>query len=43
VGKAIGMGYVPTELSAPGSTIYVEIRGKLLKAEVVSLPFWKAN
>ena len=43
VGKAIGMGYVPTELSAPGSTIYVEVRGKLLKAEVVSLPFWKVN
>lgn len=43
VGKAIGMGYVPSELASPGSTIYVEVRGKLLQAVVVSLPFWKGN
>ncbi len=43
VGKAIGMGYVPTEKSSPGSSIYVEVRGKLLQAVVVTLPFWKGN
>lgn len=37
--KPIGMGYVKTEYSAAGSEIYVEIRGKLLKAEVRKLPF----
>jgi aminomethyltransferase len=39
--KAIGMGYVPTELSKPGSEIYVSVRGKALKANVVSIPFFK--
>lgn len=40
--KAIGMGYVPKALSAPGSIIYVNIRGVDLKAEVVKLPFLKS-
>jgi aminomethyltransferase len=40
--EAIGMAYVPTASSAPGSIVLVEIRGKALKAEVVSLPFYKA-
>ncbi len=43
VGKAIGMGYVPSETATPGSTIFVEVRGKLLQAVVVTLPFWKGN
>lgn len=38
---AIGLGYVPTELSAPGSEIYIKVRDKLLKAKVVTLPFYK--
>ncbi|MEK7720577.1 MAG: glycine cleavage T C-terminal barrel domain-containing protein, partial [Bacteroidota bacterium] len=37
--RGIGMGYVPTELSRPGSGIYLEVRGKLLKAKVVKMPF----
>jgi aminomethyltransferase len=41
--EAIGMAYVPTASAAPGSTVFVEIRGKALKAEVVSLPFYKAQ
>jgi aminomethyltransferase len=39
--KAIGMGYVPTELSKAGSEIYISIRGKRLLAKVVKLPFYK--
>jgi aminomethyltransferase len=39
LGKAIGMGYVASEFSKSGSEIYIEIRGKLLKAVVVKLPF----
>lgn len=38
---AVGMGYVPTALSKPDSEIFVEVRGKLLKAKVVKLPFYK--
>ena len=39
--KGIGLGYVPTALSKPGSEIFVKVRDKLLKAEVVKLPFVK--
>ncbi|GAB3895659.1 glycine cleavage system aminomethyltransferase GcvT [Larkinella knui] len=39
--KGIGMGYVPTEYSKPGSEIYVKVRDRLLKAQVVKLPFVK--
>ena len=40
--KAIGMGYVPTALSTPGSEILIDVRGKSLKAQVVKMPFYKA-
>lgn len=39
LGKAIGLGYVATAFSAPGSEIYIDIRGKHLKAAVVKTPF----
>ena len=39
--KNIGMAYVPPEHSAPGGEIQIEIRGKLVPARVVSLPFYK--
>ena len=35
----IGMGYVAAEYAAPGTMIAVEVRGRLLKAEVVKYPF----
>ena len=35
----IGMGYVQTAYSKPGSEIAVVIRGKAVKAEVVRIPF----
>lgn len=40
--KAIGLGYVPLALSSPGSNIFIKVRDKLLKAEVVKLPFYKS-
>ncbi len=39
--KAIGMGYVQTEFAAEGSSIYVSIRDKKIKAVVVKTPFYK--
>ena len=39
--KAIGMGYVPVEKSAPGSEILIDVRGKSLRATVVKVPFYK--
>jgi aminomethyltransferase len=41
LGIAIGMGYVPTELSTPDSEIYIRIRNKDIKAKVVKMPFLK--
>lgn len=37
----IGLGYVPVELSAPGSRIDIHIRGRMAAAEVVPTPFYK--
>ena len=39
--KAIGMGYVKTELSKTGTEIYVQIRDKNIKAVVTKVPFFK--
>lgn len=41
VKKAIGMGYVPPAYAKEGSEIYVQIRDKNLKANVVKFPFYK--
>ena len=38
LGIGIGLGYVTTENSKPGSDIYIDVRGKLLKAQVNKLP-----
>jgi aminomethyltransferase len=37
----IGMGYVTKDLSKIGTEIFVEIRGRQLKCEIVKLPFVK--
>lgn len=41
LGIGIGLGYVETNNSVPGSEIFIEVRGKNLKAEVSKLPFIK--
>ncbi|MDQ3265829.1 MAG: glycine cleavage system aminomethyltransferase GcvT [Myxococcota bacterium] len=41
VKKAIGIGYVPSELSAEGSTFQIDIRGRAVGARVVKTPFYK--
>ena len=41
VKKAIGMAYVPTGYAKEGSEIFINIRERALKAEVVKLPFYK--
>jgi aminomethyltransferase len=37
----IGLGYVPTAFSEPGSDIYIRIRKNDVPAKVVKLPFYK--
>jgi aminomethyltransferase len=39
--KAIGMGYVKTELATPDSEIFIMIRDKPIKAKVSKIPFLK--
>ena len=39
MGIGIGMGYVETSFSEPGTSILIEVRNKQLKAEIVKLPF----
>lgn len=39
--KAIAMAYVPKELTKIGSEVYIKVRKKQIKAEVVALPFVK--
>jgi aminomethyltransferase len=41
LGKNIALAYVPPELSAIGTPIYVEIRTQKCKAQVVATPFYK--
>ncbi|GAB3951100.1 glycine cleavage system aminomethyltransferase GcvT [Spirosoma harenae] len=39
--KGIGLGYVQTAFSKPGTEIFVKVRDRFLKAQVVKLPFVK--
>jgi aminomethyltransferase len=39
LGKAIGMAYVATDHSAAGTDVFVMIRDKAVKAQVVKMPF----
>ena len=38
--RSIGLGYVSVELATPGSRFAIDIRGKLVEAEAVPLPFY---
>ncbi|MEJ8802951.1 glycine cleavage system aminomethyltransferase GcvT [Pontibacter sp. H249] len=41
MGKGVGLGYVTTEYSKPGSEVFVRVRNKDMKAQVVKLPILK--
>jgi aminomethyltransferase len=41
VGKNIGLGYLPTEMTAVGTKLLVDCRGKNVEAVVVKTPFYK--
>lgn len=38
--KSIGMGYVPVALASPGTELQIDLRGKIMEARVVPLPFY---
>ena len=39
--KAVGMAYVPPAMSAPGTELEMDIRGRRARAVVVPMPFYK--
>ena len=41
LGKGIGMGYVDAPFADVGREIYISVRNKKLKAEIVKMPFYK--
>ncbi len=41
VGKTIGLGYLPTPMTALGTKFFVDCRGKHIEAVVVKTPFYK--
>lgn len=41
--RPIGMGYVPPSLAEPGTEIEIDIRGKRQPAQIVPLPFYRAD
>ena len=36
----IGLGYVPTDMASPGARLDVDVRGRVVEAKVVDLPFY---
>jgi aminomethyltransferase len=39
--KGIGLGYVPPAFAKPGTTIAIDIRGKIIQAVIVKPPFYR--
>ncbi|HWK09457.1 MAG TPA: glycine cleavage system aminomethyltransferase GcvT [Vicinamibacterales bacterium] len=39
--KAIGMAYVPSDRTAPGTELEIDVRGRRAKAVIVPMPFYK--
>ena len=40
---AIGMAYVPSDLKSVGTEIDIDVRGRVAKARIVPLPFYKGG
>ncbi|HVT57586.1 MAG TPA: glycine cleavage system aminomethyltransferase GcvT [Thermoanaerobaculia bacterium] len=43
LGKALGMAYVPAEMAGEGTALALDVRGKVLPAVVVALPFYRRS
>ncbi|MGE0821876.1 MAG: glycine cleavage system aminomethyltransferase GcvT [Candidatus Binatia bacterium] len=41
LGVGIALGYVPPRCESPGTSLFVEIRGRQVKAQVVERPFYR--
>ena len=43
VDQAVGLGYLPIQLTEPGQRLVVDCRGRMIEAQVVKGPFYKAR
>jgi aminomethyltransferase len=43
VDKAVGLGYVPVALAEAGQRLFVDCRGRMIEAQVVKGPFYRAR
>lgn len=43
LGHPIAMAFVPPALSAPGTALFIDVRGTRIPARVTTLPFYKRN
>ncbi|MGH3520567.1 MAG: glycine cleavage system aminomethyltransferase GcvT [Haloechinothrix sp.] len=43
LGHPVAMAYVPAEHSEPGTSLFVDVRGKTVPVEVVALPFYRRS
>ena len=41
LGKGIGMGYIPSNLTSFGTKLFIQIRKKTIQATIVKIPFYK--
>ena len=41
--KSIGMAYVPTEFAGEGQPIQIDVRGRMVAAQIVKTPFYKRD
>lgn len=41
MGIGIGMGYVKSAFKSPGTTIYISVRNRMLRAKIVKFPIYK--
>jgi aminomethyltransferase len=41
--KSIGLAYLPVEKAEEGTEFDVDVRGNLVKARVIPLPFYRRN
>ena len=41
--RAIGMGYVREDVSGDGTILQIDVRGRLIDAEITPLPFYKRS
>ena len=43
LGASLAMGYLRADLAEPGAAVEIDIKGRMIEASVVKIPFFKAT